>query len=176
MGRGSVVRVRDVKKTALIYCEGAHDLAFIRYLIDLYARNRQLKTKFRTRQGKGGSPDTLVIEARNVPGDFNRKLVKADKDRTGSEIKRAETLAARERILIVWSKPCIEALLLAILDGKDYSRYKSKTCKSKFESTHMPTNKRTDIRAYSKLFPIRVVEDARMRVEELDRLVDFITS
>lgn len=174
MGLGRVVRIRNVRSTALIYCEGAHDLAFVRYLLNLYSRNRTVKTKFRTRQGKGGSPDTLVVEAVNVPGGFDRRLVKADRDRAPEEITKAETIAGQRKVVIIWSKPCIEALLLSILDGNDYSRSRSKTCKSKFENDHIPANKRADMRAYESVFPLESIEEARTRIPELDELVKFI--
>lgn len=176
MGVGKVVRIRKVRSTALIYCEGAHDLAFIRYLIGLYSRERTIKTKFRTRQGKGGSPDTLVVEAVNIPGSFDRRLVKADYDRAAEELQKAETLAGQHKIVIIWSQPCIESMLLTILDGKDYSRMKSKECKALFEAAHIPASKRTDMRSYEKMFALDVLETARKKIEELDKLIKFIVA
>jgi hypothetical protein len=175
MRRGKVAHIRNVSSTALIYCEGAHDLAFLRYLILTYTAARVTKTKFRTKQGKGGSPDTLMVEAIHTPGAFDRKLVKVDKDRTSEEIERAETLAVQYSIVIVWSMPCLEALLLSVIDGKDYSDKKSKSCKQIFEAKHIRASRRTDRREYAKIYTFEVLEDARKRLPELDALIKFIS-
>jgi hypothetical protein len=175
MSGGRAVRIRSVSSTALIYCEGAHDLAFLRYLISTYSKSRTINTKFRGKQGKGGSPDTLVIEAINIPGDFDRKLVKADRDRAEEEIQRADELAGQNDIVIVWSRPCIEALLLTILDGRDRSLWKPQTCKRTFERLHVPASRRTDAQAYARVYTPEILEDARQRLPELDQLISFIT-
>lgn len=176
MDSGRAKRIRTVSSTALVYCEGVHDLTFLRHLIKLYTRERTVTTKFRTKQGKGGSPDTLVIEALNTPGDFDRRLVKADRDRDPAEIERAESLAAEHSAVVVWSIPCLEALLLSVIDGGDYSGRQSKDCKDMFESTHIKAEKRTDGQAYTRIYTLEVLEAARQRLPELDQLVGFITS
>lgn len=117
----------------------------------------------------------LVIEAGNVLGGFDRRAVKLDKDRSAAEIKKAEQLAKKTGIVLIWTKPCIEALLLDILENKDFSSYQSKTCKQRFEKQYVNTAKRTDSRAYESIFPIGVIEDARKRIPELDALIRFVT-
>lgn len=176
MNQGRVRRIRTVSSTALVYCEGVHDLTFIRYLIKVYTQERTVVTKFRSRQGKGGSPDTVVVEAINTPGAFDRKLVKVDRDRDPAEIERAESLAVEHSIVIVWSVPCLEALLLSVIDGGDYSNRESKDCKKIFESTHIKAEKRTDSQAYAKIFTLEVLEESRQRLPELDQLITFITN
>jgi hypothetical protein len=118
----------------------------------------------------------LMIEAINTPGAFDRKLVKADKDRDPAEIGRAESLATEHSIVIVWSVPCLEAMLLSVIDGKDYSSHSSKICKKAFEEAHIRSNKRTDSQAYEKIYTSEVLEAARQRLPELDQLISFITA
>lgn len=173
-GRG--FRVRSVRKTALIYCEGAHDLAFVRHLINTYTNAGKTSIRIRAKQGKGGAPDTLVMEANNVLGGFDRRAVKLDRDRADSENKKAEDASEKLGIVLIWSKPCIEALLLEILENKDFSAYKSKTCKQRFEKHYIPSGKRTDSRAYESLFPLSIIEAARKKLPELEALVQFIVS
>lgn len=169
-------RVRSVKKTALVYCEGAHDLAFVRHLIKLYADAGMVKFSIKSKQGKGGSPYMLVIEASNVVGSFDKRMVKIDRDRPTTEVEQAEQAATQKNIAICWTKPCIEAMLLSILDGRDYSRFKSKTCKRLFESNHIPANKRTSSRAYESVFSLDIIEAARPRITDLEELVQFVTA
>lgn len=176
MSGGNAKRRRVVNSTALVYCEGAHDLAFLRHLINIYTQAGKTNTKFRSKQGKGGSADSLLNEVQNMPGAFDRKIVKTDRDRDANEIRKAEILASKLNVIVAWSNPCIEALLLSIIDGKNYSRYKSKTCKDLFERNHIPTNKRTDSRAYEKKYTIELLESAKNRLPELEIIIGFITS
>lgn len=176
MSGGRKQKVRSVRKTALIYCEGAHDLAFVRHLINTYVTTGKTKVRIRTKQGNGGAPDTLVLEANNVLGSFDRRIVKLDKDRSQDEIRKAEQMSKKTGIKLIWSIPCIEALLLTIIEHKDFSRYKSKTCKQRFEAKYIPSGKRADSRAYGNLFPISIVEEARKTIPELNSLIDFIIS
>jgi len=168
-------KTRSVRRTTLIYCEGAHDQTFVRHLVDVYAAAGRVNGRVNVKRGRGGSPDSLIIELTRVSGSFDRRLLKADKDRARAEIEKAEYLSNKEGIPIIWSKPCIEALLLTILDGKDYSGYQSKTCKQHFEARYIAADKRTDSRAYEKVFTVDVLEEARKRVPELDELIQFIT-
>ncbi len=176
MSGGRKTKIRSVRRTALVYCEGAHDLAFVRHLINMYTIAGKTGIRIRAKQGNGGAPDVLVIEANNVLGSFDRRVVKLDRDRTYDEIKKAERIAKKLNIELIWSVPCIEALLLAILENKDFSGYKSKTCKQRFERDYVASDKRTDSRAYEGQFSLEFIENARKRLPELDTLIRFITS
>jgi hypothetical protein len=176
MSGGRKTKTRSVRRTALIYCEGAHDLAFIRHLIKMYNVAGKTNIRIRAKQGDGGAHDVLVIEANNVLGGFDRRAVKLDRDRTHDEVKKAERISKKLNIELIWSVPCIEALLLGILENKNFSGYKSKTCKKRFEKQYVASDKRTDSRAYEGLFSLEIIEDARKRLPELDTLIRFITS
>jgi len=142
----------------------------------MYTAAGKTNIRIRAKQGNGGAPDILVIEASNVLGGFDRRVVKLDRDRTHDEIKKAERIAKKLNIELIWSVPCIEALLLAILENKDFSGYKSKTCKQNFEKRYITSDKRTDSRAYESLFSIHVIESARKKLPELESLIHFITN
>lgn len=171
----SISTQRSVGSTALLYCEGVHDLTFIRHVMKTYADANRLKARYRTKQGKGGSTDGLAEELLRVPGDFDRYLLKVDKDRDPSEINRAEAIAAARGIIIVWSVPCLEALLLTILDGRDYSMLSSAQCKGLFRKV-IPDHKRIDTRAYEKQYTLAVIEKARKTIPELNQIVEFIAN
>jgi hypothetical protein len=166
---------REVRPTALVYCEGAHDLAFVRHIKKLYANKSVSNTRFTTNQGGGGSPDSLMQELAKIPGDFDRFLVKMDNDRTRAEFDAAVVVADRNtKIAICWSKPCLDALLLSILNpDKDYSRYQSKTCKGEFERDHIPGDRRTNPAIYDRVFTLEKLESARRRIPELNQLILF---
>lgn len=166
---------KKVRSTALIYCEGAHDLIFVRHLMKLYYEAGKLQVKYPAKQGKGGSSDGLVGEILRIPGDFDRRLLKVDRDRDESEIIRAETLAVANQVVLIWTRPCLEALLLQILNGTDYSSKTSAQCKSIFRNI-IPDNKRLSSYSYEKIFTLDIVEASRKTIPELDMLITFFTS
>lgn len=166
---------RRIRPTALVYCEGAHDLAFVRHIRKLYSSKSATMTKFKDRQGGGGAATSLMNELKRTPGDFDRYLLKVDDDRNQNEhqeaVRMAEGMGNTE---ICWSNPSLDALLLSILNpGTDYSRRQSNTCKSEFERNYIPHDKRTNPTAYDTLFTIEVIEEARQRIPELNQLVNF---
>lgn len=77
---------------------------------------------------------------------------------------------------MVWTTPCLEALLLSIADGQDYSARPSQECKNLFETEHIRADKTMDSRAYEAVFTLEMLEDARQRIPELDQLILFIVT
>lgn len=177
ISRGSRV-ARQVRPTALVYCEGGHELWFTRHLRKTYSKTSISSTHFTILQGGGGSQDKLVIEALKIPGDFTRVLVKLDDDRPSQEIDKANRITSKattsqKQVLIHRSKPCLDALLLSILNpGVSYVRRQSKTCKKEFEVI-IPNAKRTSSAPYERIFTYSVLEAARKRIPELDDLISF---
>ena len=75
----------------------------------------------------------------------------------------------RPKIEFLESTPCIEGLFLSILDvvGNNISEQ----CKSIFESTYLPPDKKTDKRSYEKLFPKEMLDEKRSHVSELNNIL-----
>lgn len=165
---------RQVRPTALIYCEGAHDLAFVRHLKKIYASKSVSNTHFTARQGGGGAPITLVEDAMRIPGDFDRTMVKMDADRPKAEYKTAETLATGRKITMSYSDPCLDALLLTILKpSSDYSLKGSAYCKKEFEGEFITANKRSSSLLYERFFTRTVLQEARKHIPELDEIIRY---
>lgn len=179
MPRSNERTARQVRPTALVYCEGAHDAAFINHIKSLYVNVSQTNTRFKVMTGQGGSPDSLVRELLRIPDDYDRHLVKVDNDRTGSERQLAESLAAlsntqKKVIMFCWSTPCLEALLLSIVDSTfNTGRRQSNTLKQQFENGYIPADKRSNRRSYEQHFSRQVLDSARQRIPELDELIKF---
>lgn len=168
--------IRRVRKTALIYCEGAHDLAFIRHIKKLYAKNSAAKMHFVTRRGSGGSPVTLIEEVNKTSDSFDRILVKLDNDRGTNEHQKAVKLQ-KDNMQLCWSNPCIDALLLLILNpDKSYTRYNSTACKRMFEGSYIAAAKRSNSAIYDRLFTKAKLETARESIKELDQIIKFFES
>jgi hypothetical protein len=166
---------RQVRPTALIYCEGAHDLAFVRHIKKLYASRSATNTRFKAQQGGGGSPDSIVRETLRIPDDFDRYLVKVDNDRSRAEHDNAVAIAqTKDNIEICWNTPCLDTMLLSILNpGKNYSGYQSRTCKHEFQRDYIQADKRRTPASYDRHFTLEVLEEARQKIPDLDQLIKF---
>ena len=167
---------RHVRPTALVYCEGAHELTFVRQLKKLYAAKSASGAHFSIKKGAGGAPLSLVEDASRIPGDYDRKLVKMDFDRPKKEYELADNFATTRNIpiTILKTKPCLDALLLAILSpGLDYGKQPSAKCKKLFEARFIPADKRTNSALYEKHFTKSVIQEARQRLPDLDELIKF---
>lgn len=68
--------------------------------------------------------------------------------------------------------PCIEGLLLAILDS-DFSQQVVTSDESKriFETKHLSEDKKTDKRPYERIFSRQIIEERRIDVPELDAIL-----
>jgi hypothetical protein len=154
----------------LIFGEGLNEDAFLRHLRSLYSYNSNVAVTIR--KGRGGTADGIVIDASNIPGDFDRRVVVLDNDKGQREMNNARSEAKHRGIILVENTPCLEALLLAILnDGKTYSAKVSSWCKSEFESNFLTKKKRAEMDEYVKLFPKTVLDKQRLKIPGLNSLI-----
>ncbi len=167
---------RVVRATALMFGEGKEDQVFLSHLVTLYAAGKNsTRPKLTVRKGRGGSADGIVQDARKVPGNFNRRLVKLDQDKSQGEIDEAIRIAEHYHIQLVFSKPCLEGMLLSILEpNNSYADKSSSYCKSRFEGKYIQAAKRGLAAPYMKLFTRDLLDQARSRVIELDELILYI--
>jgi len=72
-------------------------------------------------------------------------------------------------IRIISIKPCMEGLLLEILDHHNFSRHNSSsdTCRHEFVQ-YIPIDKQTDKTSYTRIFPKTILDSRRKKVMDLD--------
>lgn len=162
---------RRTKKTRLVYCEGAGDKAFLDCLKPLYTTdiyNVDIK------RGTGGDQVHLVEEAIRKGRAYDEKFMKIDGDRDLDEMANAEQLANAHELIILKTTPCIERLLINILEpSKRIGSWNSSQLKTYFEAKYINRNKRTDVRIYQKCFPKATLDEAKERLPELKELTDL---
>jgi hypothetical protein len=176
---GGYMPQRVVRETVLVFCEGEREQVFVRHLRHLYCCGRIGTTSpsVTVRKGRGGSADGLVNDATRAPGAYKRRLVKLDADRPPEELERAQGLANTANIMLCISEPCLEALLMKILEPDTYfSGWTTKRFKRTFERKYIPEAKRSIPLCYRPLFTKEILEEARQRIPELDSLLDFIVN
>jgi len=103
--------MRKAKRTILIVGEGRHEEAFLSHLKRLYiGRGCGLSVSIKNARGKGAKHvvDWTVRQIRNASYDVVAVLLDTDQDWTPA----VQTKAKRNRIAVLTSDPCFEALLL----------------------------------------------------------------
>lgn len=161
---------RSANRTLLVFGEGLSEEMFLKHLRNLYAYNSNVAVTIR--KGKGGTAYGIVVDADNTPGAFEKKVVVLDNDKGEAEIEHARREAKQRGIDLLENSPCLEAVLLSILNsGKSYAGRGSAWCKSEFESKYLDKKKRTEPNEYLKLFPKELLDKQRATVHELNRMI-----
>ena len=145
---------RRTKTTILIVGEGPTEKAFIQYLKEMYI-TREMDIAVKVECGSGGSPRSVVEKAVRLKGSraYDKCFVLIDADLPfdpDGELERR--MRKKPHIEMLKTTPCIEGLLLAILD-LGFSQQATTSIESKriFKSNYLPEEKKTDKCSYEKI-------------------------
>ncbi|MFH1712924.1 MAG: hypothetical protein ABH896_01935 [Candidatus Jacksonbacteria bacterium] len=97
-------------------------------------------------------------------------MVVFDNDKPKNEMFEARKAAKSNGIELLENTPCLEYLLISIIDKKPNGK-NSSWCKSKFESKYLDKNKRGEPNKYDRLFPKYLLDSKRSTILELDKLI-----
>jgi hypothetical protein len=164
---------RQAKNTLLVFGEGLGEEMFLKYLRKIYSYNSN--TAITIKKGRGGTADRIVIDANKVHGGFDRKIVVLDNDKPKAEMAKARQEARNKGIELIENTPCLEFVLLMILeDDKVSSGKNTKWCKNQFESKCIDKKKRGEPEEYMKLFPKKLLDKKRIKISELEKLISIV--
>ena len=154
------------RQTLLAVGEGKADAAFLRYLRGLYCSDRQgVSVTLRNANGKGPSNViSTAIGALRI-ASFDQKLCLLDTDIVWTAKNISD--AKRHKIQLIGAVPCLEGLLLHIL-GKSVPTG-SDECKRQLKS--ITGKSMLEAEDYAGYFPHELIQHARIRMAELDRLL-----
>lgn len=155
-----------VRRTLLVVGEGDSEEAFLKHLRDLYCGGGGgVAVTVRNAHGKGPENvvDHTIRQARIYSYDEHVAFLDTDIPWTDKLKKEAR----KASIEMVGSSPCLEGLLLSILGKRPPE--KSDACKKLIKQLlDLDLTERT---SYGAAFPKAVLESARTRLPELDRLL-----
>ena len=154
--------------------EGPTERIFLQHLKDLYWC-RSCDHNVKVDAANGGSPEDIVRKANVLlsQGAYDKCQIVLDTDVPWEEKDLSRQIKARNVIvLFVGSEPCIEGLMLRILEGR--CPRDAKECKRQFQNKYIQDRQMRDQRKYTPLFPMDVIEKARIIIPALDRIVSFI--
>ena len=159
---------RQASKTLLVFGEGFNEEMFLKHLRGLYSYKSNVAIT--VKKGKGGDAQNIVIDADKTLGSYDRRIVVLDNDKSKAEMLKARKEARDRRIELIENTPCLENLLLSILDKKPSGKT-SASCKSEFEGKYLDKKKRGEPNEYVKLFPKKLLEARRLKIIELNKLI-----
>ncbi len=159
---------RQANKTLLVFGEGFGEEIFLKHLKNLYSYKSNVAIT--VKKGKGGDAQSIVIDTDRTPGAFDRKIVILDNDKTKAEMTKARQEAKNRSIELFENTPCLEFLLISILNKKP-SEKNSNWCKGEFESKYLDKKKRGEPNEYVKLFPKKLLDAQRIKISELNELI-----
>jgi len=159
---------RHTRHTTLIVVEGDTELALVNYLKGLCGRN--CGTRVTIENAHGGSGDTVLKLAikRCKPFDVSACLYDMDRAPTiKKHIRKAKQLDIQE----IKSTPCIEALLLEILEEKVPAA--TEDCKRAMQRI-VGDDSLTEVATFEKYFPQDLIERRSSEVSQLGALMGLI--
>lgn len=163
---------RSQKRILTVVGEGQTEKAFVEHLRQFYSSG-DLVVKVKSANGKG--PDNVINDAIGTLNGSSKGVMVAallDKDLIWPPklIKEAKRL----NITLVGVDPCIEALMIDILEHRRPRPCNNKSCKKYLHP--LLDGKPTDKRSYVTLFTNDVLNNAKTRVEELDQIISLFNS
>jgi len=159
---------RHTRHTTLIVVEGDTELVLVNYLKALCGRN--CGTKVTPENAHGGSGDVVLKLAIKLCKAYDARACLYDTDRapeTKKYIRKAKQLGIQE----IKSTPCIEALLLEILEEKVPAS--TEECKRAVQRI-AGDDSLTEIATFEKYFPQDLIQRRKLEVSQLGALMGLI--
>ena len=160
---------RAVLRTVLIVGEGACEVAFLNHLKTLFVkRGCGVSVKISNANGKGSAHvvDFAIRQSQNTAYDVVAALLDTDDVWTDALKKHAEN----NKIKLVPSSPCLEGLLLEILD--EFKMDSSQHLKEKMHPKL--SGKKTEATSYATLFTVELLEERKTKVASLNTLIQLM--
>ena len=164
------VSPRKLKQTLVFIGEGETEKAFLQHIKTLYA-DGSLKITVKSAGGKG--PSNVIGDAigtkDNSGCDQVAVLLDTDIPWPKTKVKQAQA----KKIKLIGATPCIEGLMLDILEQPQPIPSNNTTCKARMHP--QLSGKPTDKASYETLFTEQMLKQAATRITELDEIIKIMT-
>lgn len=165
-------RIRHAQKANLFVGEGLTEKVFLGYLKSIYHK-RECGTNVKIESGDGGSPKSIVDKTKRIMqfASYDDVFILLDDDIPCPD--NLVSQAAKNRISISCSSPCIEGLFLDILQhsGFNSATSRSSECKKVFHQNYIPEKKKYQKDNYTRVFPKSLLEKQRKKIPLLDVII-----
>ena len=161
---------RVARRTVLLVGEGKTEWAFLRHIKSLYiSRGCGVSAKIRNAHGRGPSQvvDYTIKQRKNAAYDRVAVLLDTDLEMSTTAQKRVSS----KKIQIIGSTPCIEGLLLKILN--EHVPDSCPDCKTRMGDLLLAPL--TIPYSYQANFPRSILEERRNTIPELEALLGCLS-
>jgi hypothetical protein len=168
------VKIRTVKETLLVVCEGDAEIAFVRFVKRTYADALGRAVQEHNAKGKGGKHvlESGLSRAKNNRA-YDKVVLLLDTDKDWNDALRARARRARvgkHPVSVIEANPCLEAWLLEILGVEtegDTRHMKQKFTAHTGVDAHEPE-------WMKRLLNRDLLDEARARVSQLAELMNHM--
>jgi hypothetical protein len=162
-------KLRLQRKTLLAVGEGDTEVAFLKHIRSMYCSDG-LGVSLTIKNANGKGPDNVINHAIKCLSlaAFDKRLCLLDTDLKWPD--KTVKIAKKHKVELIGSVPCIEGLLLAMLDKTVPDL--SDTCKKTLQQ--VSKNDMTESNHYEPLFPKPTIQQARVKITELNHLLNLI--
>lgn len=161
---------RRAARTVLVVGEGDAEEYFLRHLKTLYLkRGGGVAVTIKNARGKGAAHVVDVARRLSQNADYDVRAALLDTDTDWND--RTRSSARRAKVEVFPAEPCLEALLLAIHRQPVQDRL---TIQLKQEFAARFGGAAAQITVFERHFTIEVINEARLRVPLLHRLLNLL--
>ncbi|MEK7644908.1 MAG: hypothetical protein AAB391_01090 [Patescibacteria group bacterium] len=164
--------LRAQKTTVFAFGEGEAERIFLKHIRSLYAVN---KTSVRVDYAGGKDVSYILEKALRVKGNlkYNHSFILLDTDREWtSPVKNKAKVKGFE---LVGSSPCIEGLLLTVLEpATNHANRSSSDCKRSFQSNHLNGRRSLTDGDCKRLFSRSVLDAVIPNMPILKRIIKIM--
>ena len=172
-----MARDKTVRQARLVQTESREDKAWC-HLLKMFYCDASLHS-ITIDSGQGGPPAQVVTAAykkqRLLSNAYHHAVAIVDGGKTAAEIAEAQQLAKKYKLELIVISPCMEALLLNILEPDKNWYSVTKGHKSYFEKKYIKSDRRTQHVHYSKIFDTNAINRAAEKDLSLGRIIDIIS-
>ena len=157
--------IKIQKNTVFAFGEGESELVFLKYLKSVYSCE---KTSVTVRHAGGKDVAYILEKAIRVRGggSFNHSFILLDTDRGLPEELRME---------LIGSTPCLEGMLLSILEPQsNHVTRSSGDCKKYFIKNYIGADRIITSKDCEKYFSKTILDKAKISNPTLKRIVDIM--
>jgi len=164
--------IRKQKNTVFGFGEGESEQIFLKHLRSLYSAN---KTSVKVDNAGGGEPSHILEKAVRIRSNiaYNHSFLLLDTDKEWKESLSDE--ARKKSIELIGSSPCLEGLLLSILEPRaNYNNRSSSDCKRHFQDIYLNADRAiTDVDC-AQLFQKNILDQAKVGIQPLRRIIEIM--
>ncbi|MFA5175499.1 MAG: RloB domain-containing protein [Patescibacteria group bacterium] len=163
--------IRILRNTIFAFGEGEAERIFLKHLRSIYSGD---KTSVRIDDAGGKDVSYILEKAVRIRGDikYNHSFILLDTDREWT--LKLKSRAVKKGIELIGSSPCLEGLLLCILNPEsNFLHQQSNECKKQFQNKYLHQNRMMTDFDCKRLFTKIILDSAKTKIKSISRIIEI---